>query len=315
MKQKRIISLAICMLLGFVLHAQVTMGSGDSPHKGAVLELKSDNMGFLGPRVQLESTSSPNPITNPAKGLLVFNIADNGTGEQQVKKERFYLWADTAWVEFIYEEVIEGEINIIMEDAGIPRSAVYHLNGTDTIDYRDRNNPVRGKFDVMKGKGLGGKSPLPFKETKNETNGKVRMLFDTSGYSHLRFKKGVYSITFAYQFIPSNNAYPTSTIPISACTASSYFVDFPLERSGIIGDRARIHNVAYHATGANSHHGGSISYVIKIEEDEYTWALHLGAGQSGSNCNYQSGSQINQAIAGFSLVNENTFVLVSRIGD
>lgn len=317
MKQKGIISLIIFILLGFKMYAQVTIGSGDPPHKGAVLELKSNNKGFLGPQIQLESTSRPNPVTNPAKGLLVFNIADNGIGDQQVKKEQFYIWSGTEWTEFVYEETVEGEINRIIEDAGIPRSAIFHLNGTDIIDYRIPTKPVHGKFDVMEGVGLGGKENLPFKETQNETNGKVTLIISGAigEKSALQFKRGVYSITFAYQFIPSTYAHPTPSIPLTACTASSYFVDFPLERSGITGDRARIHNVAYHATGVNSHHGGSISYVVKIEEDDYTWPLHLGAGQSGSNCNYQDGAQKNQAIAGFSLVNDNTFVLVSRIGD
>lgn len=316
MKQKGIISLVIFILLGFELYTQIIIGDSGPINEGAVLELKSDNKGFLGPRVQLENTSSPNPVTNPAKGLLVFNIADNGIGEQQVKKERYYLWSGTEWVEFIYEEIIEGEITEIMDDAGIPRSAVYHLNGTDTIDYRDRDNPVRGMFDVMKDLGLGAKARLYFKETHNETNGNVQLVIDSWLNSYLRFKKGTYSITFAYQFIPSVNAHPNQSTPVSTCTASSYFMDFPLERSGISGDRARIHNVAYHASGNDSHHGGAISYVVKIEEDNLLWRIQLGAGQSGSNCNYNK--DINNrdlAIPGFSLVNDNTFVLVSRIGD
>ncbi len=316
MKNNKVICLIIFVLLGLKLHAQVTIGSSDPPHKGAMLELKSSDKGFLGPRVQLENTSTPDPIKNPAKGLLVFNIGDNGTGDQQVKKERFYIWSGTEWVEFLYEYTVEGEIVQTIEGAGIPRSAIFHLNGTDKIDNRNTSNPVLGMYNVMEGQGLGGKSRLYFKETKNETNGKVTLVIDTWKNSYLRFKKGVYSITFAYQFIPSTYAYPTPSTPLAACTASSYFVDFPLERSGITGDRARIHNVAYHATGVNSHHGGSISYVVKIEQDDLVWEIRLGAGQSGSNCNYPSTHpKKNQAIAGFSLVNDNTFVLVSRIGD
>lgn len=304
------------MLLGFQLHSQVTIGSDDAPHKGAVLELKSDNKGFLGPRVQLENTSSPNPITNPAKGLLVFNIANNGTGDQQVKKERFYTWSGTEWVEFIYEEIIEGEITEILDGAGIPRSAVYHLDGTNIIDNRNSASPVKGMYDVMKDLGLGKKASLFFKETQNETNGAVTLVVDGDRKSKLLFKKGTYSITFAYQFIPSVNAYPNQSTPTQTCTASSYFMDFPLERRGITGDRARIHNVAYHSILENSHHGGSISYVVKIEEDDLPWDMELGVGQSGSNCNYNKTINIRDlAIPGFSLVNNSTFILVSRIGD
>lgn len=318
MKHKGIPYLIIFILLGLNVHAQVTIGSSDPPHAGAVLELKSNNRGFLGPRVQLENTASPNPIVNPAKGLLVFNIDNNGTGDQQVKKDQFYIWSGTEWVEFLYEFTVEGEIKQIIEDAGIPRSAVFHLNGEDKIDNRNTADPILGMYNVMEGAGLGGSRDLFFKETQNETNGKITLVISGSKneQSSLRFKKGVYSITFAYQFIPSNNAYPAKTTPETRCTASSYFVDFPLERTGITGDRARIHNVAYHSTGVNAHHGGSISYVVKIDEDNLLWRIKLGAGQSGSNCNYPSDHpKRDQAIAGFSLVNDNTFVLVSWMGD
>lgn len=226
--------------------------------------------------------------------------------------EQFYVWSGTEWLEFVYEEIVEGEIIQIIKDAGIPRSAVFHLNGTNIIDKRNPAKPILGMFDIMKDKWLGETSSLNFKETINETDGKVTLVTNPSGNSSLKFQKGVYSITYAYQFIPSTYANdPRASTPQARCTASSYFVDFPLEKSGITGDRARIHNVAYHATGVNAHHGGSIGYVVKIEENNLVWELHLGAGQSGVNCNYN----VDKAIPGFSLVNDNTFILVSWMGD
>ncbi len=307
MKQKRIIYLIIFIWMGFQLHAQITIGSGDPPHPGAVLELKSNDKGFLGPRVQLQRISSPDPVINPAKGLLVFNIGDSGSGSEQVKKERFYSWSGTEWVEFVYEEAIEGEITQIMDDAGIPRSAIFHLNGTDIID----GGTQLGMLDAMKGLGLGEATKLIFKETYNMTNNNVThaIAYDCS---FLLFKKGVYSITFAYQFVPSKPYKTEYRYRENDCIASSYFVDFPLERNGITGDRARIHNVAYHEKGDYSQHGGSISYVVKIESDGTQWQVQFGAGQSGASCNYQPG---HKAIPGFSLVNESTFLLVTRMGD
>lgn len=296
---------------GLNTSAQVTMGSGDAPHPGAVLELKSENKGFLGPKIQLQSIKVPSPVQNPANGLLVFNIGDSGTGANKVEKDKFYFWSDTMWVEFVYEEVLEGEINELIKDIGIPRSAVFHLNGEDTIDYSNRSKPVLGMYNVMAGLDLGQRARLYFKETNNETEGNVRLYIDQYRNSYLFFKKGTYSITFTYQFIPSVNAYPDSYTPESTCTASSYFVDFPLERNGITQDRARIHNVAYHMPEADGHHGGSIGYVTRIEVDDTYWEIRLGAGQSGANCNYNR----TLAMPGFSLMNDNTFVLVSRIGD
>ncbi|MDR2954279.1 MAG: hypothetical protein LBV43_04285 [Prevotella sp.] len=311
MNYGKLLPLFIVIISGLNLPAQVTIGSSDPPHLGAVLELKSNNKGFLGPRVQLESTTSPNPVSNPATGLLVFNTGDSGEEDKKVEKDKFYFWSGSEWVEFVYEEVLEAEINDWLEKLGIPRSAVYHLDGTDIIDNRDSANPVMGMFDVMKDAGLGVRRWLRFKETDNETDGKVRLSIQSGQYYYLYFMKGVYSITFSYQFIPSTYAYPNGTTPQPSCTASSYFVDFPLERNGISTDRARIHNVAYHKPGNEAHHGGAISYVLKIENDNTFWEMRLGAGQSGSNCNYRS----NLAIPGFSLVNQSTFILVSRIGD
>ena len=166
-------------------------------------------------------------------------------------------------------------------------------------------------FNVMEGIGLGLVARVYFKETDNETNGDITLVSNQWSDYYLKFKKGTYSITFAYQFIPSSNAYPTKSTPISTCTASSYFMDFPLEKTGISGDRARIHNVAYHTPGNKGHHGGAISYVIKVEQDDYYWMIKLGCGQSGYNCLDTN----NKAVAGYSLVNDNTFVLASRIGD
>ncbi|MCC8147273.1 MAG: hypothetical protein LIO93_12750 [Bacteroidales bacterium] len=316
MKYNKLIFLIIATILGADLSAQVAIGTEEDPHKGAVLELVSDNKGFLGPRVQLESASSPNPIQNPAIGLLVFNIAESGMDGEKVEKDKFYFWSGNSWVEFIYEEVLETEINNRLNELGIPRSAVFHLDGKQIIDNSNSNNPVMGMFDVMKDIELGDKASLYLKQTINETGGDVRLRTDQGGFSVLEFKKGTYSITFTYQFIPSTNAYPNPTTPVSTCTASSYFVDFPLERSGIQTDRARIHNVAYHGSGAQAHHGGSISYVVKIEAEPTYWWIGLGAGQSGPNCNYdKSQEEQDLAIEGFSLMNDNTFVLVSRIGD
>ncbi|MDU1891223.1 MAG: hypothetical protein E6767_11075 [Dysgonomonas sp.] len=313
MKYYRLIYLVTWLIFGFNLSAQVTIGSGDTPHRGAVLELKSEDKGFLGPRVQLESTSSPDPIQNPANGLLVFNIGDKGTGKTKVEKEKFYFWSEDQWVEFVYEDVLEAEIQDLLKNLGIPRSAIFHLDGDKIIDNRTPSKPVMGMYNVMFGLGLGERTRIYLKETDNETEGNVVFAEDQYRNAFLIFKKGTYSITFAYQFIPSTYASPNSSTPDTKCTASSYFVDFPLESSSISGDRARIHNVAYHATGSEAHHGGSISYVIKIEQDNRQWQVQFGAGQSGANCNDASNNY--KAIAGFSLMNDNTFVLVSRIGD
>ena len=67
--------------------------SNQAPDSSAILETESDHGGVLMPRVNLESTSSPNPITTtPALGLLVFNLATDGD-----VVPGFYYWNGYSW--------------------------------------------------------------------------------------------------------------------------------------------------------------------------------------------------------------------------
>ena len=78
------------------LKCQVTIGSGDPPDNSAVLELKATDKGFLGPRVTLNSATDITTITNPAVGLLVYNL---GTGN--LKTQGYLYWNGSEWVQFV----------------------------------------------------------------------------------------------------------------------------------------------------------------------------------------------------------------------
>ena len=78
------------ILLFFVLiftmgtFAQVTIGSEEAPTPGAILELKSDTLGFLPPRVNLVDLSQPAPLKNHVKGVIVYNLTvDNSKNLQE----------------------------------------------------------------------------------------------------------------------------------------------------------------------------------------------------------------------------------------
>lgn len=76
--------------MGFSLFSQVGI-LALSPDPSAALEIDSDSLGILTPRVTLSTDlTSPNPIFNPAVGLLVFNA---GTNQQK----GFYYWSGTEW--------------------------------------------------------------------------------------------------------------------------------------------------------------------------------------------------------------------------
>jgi len=63
-------------------NAQVTIGSKDAPTAGAVLELKSAELGFLPTRVSLTGPSNPAPLPAHVQGMVVFNT--NATDSLQV---------------------------------------------------------------------------------------------------------------------------------------------------------------------------------------------------------------------------------------
>lgn len=91
------------MLLTFLLmgasvaNAQVIIGDTDTPHPGAVLELKSLDRGLLLPGVKLDAkdrwtVDNNKPIGgNPIEGMMVFNTGG-------VLPKGMYVWIDGEWV-------------------------------------------------------------------------------------------------------------------------------------------------------------------------------------------------------------------------
>ena len=90
---KKII-VVIVVFFALQLNAQTGIGTA-TPDASAKLEVSATNKGFLPPRVQLTAINSPNPITNPANGLMVFNTVTAGTNPFQVVP-RYYYWDATA---------------------------------------------------------------------------------------------------------------------------------------------------------------------------------------------------------------------------
>ena len=106
--------------------------------------------------------------------------------------------------------------------------------------------------------------------------------------STITFPPGTYQIFLVYE----------ATQDAVGCTISSYFVDFPTT-----DNRRRVHSTASHIQGANSNHGGTVSYCVTLDK-QVNWQVKLGRGQSG-NC---TGS-------GMSLTALSTQILIFRIGN
>jgi len=91
---KKIYLFLLCVsVFAISANAQVTIGSTAAPVQGAVLELKSDTLGFLPPRVVLVALNDPAPIAGEkhVEGMVVYNLPVN-------LPEGLYYNDGTKWV-------------------------------------------------------------------------------------------------------------------------------------------------------------------------------------------------------------------------
>ncbi|NDV95663.1 hypothetical protein D0T84_12170 [Dysgonomonas sp. 521] len=143
------------------LQAQVTIGSGNTPVKAALLEIKTqspdaDNVtsttGGLGlSRVQLENKYTLEPFIKPGDaewaagttqnetkknhtGLMVYNLTSNLTTETEPAKrfrQGLYLWNGTQW-NFVSEGF--GQRYFFIPSFNIPITGITPDGNTETID-------------------------------------------------------------------------------------------------------------------------------------------------------------------------------------
>lgn len=301
--KKIFVALFAYVIVGQLCVAQVTIGSDDPPHESAILELKSQNgdKGFLGARVSLLSRDNKYPITGEiAIGLLVYNLSDSPASvdeENKVKAHHFYYWVGDQWIQFPQQEEIMNIVRDTISKIGIPRPAIFKLDGTEII-----SNGELGIKNFVKDLRIGNARDLPLVENVNNTDGAVRLAKLAGDQSNIIFKPGTYSVTFVYGF------YGTGDAP-SGCLRSSYFMDFPLIVSA---DRARIHSNCTHGSRTYGQHGGSINYVVNLTA-EFAWRVQLGMGQS-ADVNCLDSSMYNGA-PGFDLRNNSTYVYISKIDE
>lgn len=90
MNNKLYILLIYSLITGFSVKAQIGIGTS-FPSASAELDIYNTTKGILAPRVSLSADlSSPNPVINPAVGVILFNIGNNQT-------QGFYYWSGTSW--------------------------------------------------------------------------------------------------------------------------------------------------------------------------------------------------------------------------
>lgn len=88
--------------LGFIvshLFSQVGIGT-TTPHSSAILDITSTNKGFLLPRINLLGKNDNTTISNPANGLMVFNLAAAGSSTNAVSANSLYYRQNSLWQKF-----------------------------------------------------------------------------------------------------------------------------------------------------------------------------------------------------------------------
>jgi len=98
---KKLSLFELFLLLSISMFAQVSITTDNSaPDASAMLDIKSANKGLLIPQVELTAINAPNPVTDPAVGLLIYNTATSGASPNNVIPG-FYYWNGTKWIAVI----------------------------------------------------------------------------------------------------------------------------------------------------------------------------------------------------------------------
>ena len=171
-------------------YAQVTIGSGDPPHASAVLELKTNDKGFLGPRIALTSPTDQTTILSPAIGLLVYN-----TGTAGLSYAGYVFWNGSEWRSLHNSSISNGIVGTITCN-GITMTPSTYTNGT----------PYTGTMMVPYTGGNGG---LYEAQTIGPINGLTAVI--ASG----NFNVGAGTLAYTVTGTPSVTSPITTSFPIN----------------------------------------------------------------------------------------------------
>ena len=119
--------------------SQVGIGT-TTPDSSAILDITSTSKGLLLPRVNLTGTADNTTISNPANGLLVFNLGAAGSGTTAVSANSLYFRQNSLWQKF----TTSSEINVgsasneyvlsSVNDQPLTASQLTSVNSSETFD-------------------------------------------------------------------------------------------------------------------------------------------------------------------------------------
>ncbi len=129
----------LTILIFSSVFSQVGIGTV-TPHSSAILDLTATNKGLLLPRVNLTGTGDNTTISNPANGLLIFNLAAAGTGSTAVSANSFYFRQNNVWQKFTSSteiSVLEGSNQYVLKSVTnqpLTATQVTSVNNSDTFE-------------------------------------------------------------------------------------------------------------------------------------------------------------------------------------
>lgn len=92
-------NISLLLLCSALIYGQVGIGTS-TPNSSALLDISSSNKGFLLPRLALTGRNDAATIANPANGLMVVNLAANGSAGNAVFANSVYFWQNSIWQKF-----------------------------------------------------------------------------------------------------------------------------------------------------------------------------------------------------------------------
>jgi len=99
---KNIYKLTLIIIVIFSVNVNSQIGIGTAvPNSSTLVDVVSNDKGFLGPQIPLLSRTDKTTIPNPVNGLLVYNTTTLNGNENTVLTPGYYYWKDTSWQKFV----------------------------------------------------------------------------------------------------------------------------------------------------------------------------------------------------------------------
>ncbi|MFV0531872.1 MAG: hypothetical protein ACK5MD_10615 [Flavobacteriales bacterium] len=207
MKNLRPFYLAVlCLFISGLSYGQISIYTDNTPpHSSTALDIKITDKGLLIPRVKLTGTNDLTTITTPANGLLVYNLQNAGTGDNEVLANNVYYFnrSINKWSLFINKDIIQDQLN----DVKVPTLANFTYKNTGQSGLNTGSHGDLSVIDFTNNVSL-------FRE--NITfNGSTEFTINKTGYYN-------FSGFVNWKFNPSSPAYWWTGIQVKQNSATSW---------------------------------------------------------------------------------------------